>query len=335
MAHNINIVNGKASFFSRKEIPWHRLGQVVEDATNSEEAIKLAGLDYEVRKVKLFADLREINPEVKGKELPNYFATVRTDTLDVLGMVGNRYEIVQNSQAFDFVDDIVGSKQAVFETAGALGKGEKIFVTAKLPSNIRIKQTDDIIEKYLLFYGSHDGSSPVIAGLTPVRVVCNNTVNMALKNLSNKITLRHTRNVHEKLEIGRQLMGLYKVYSEEFQQVLNHLANIQITKETIQTAVNSIVLNSEEMRIIAEFGMGDERISTRKKNTIVDMYKYIDQGVGQDLHRGSALWAYNGISAYYSNGKKYKSDEDRFESITDGLANKQTQKMFDTIMALS
>ena len=343
MAHNINfnVQTNKHSFFSRKEIPWHKLGQVVEQALTSEEAIKAAGLDYDVAKVPIFADFRDL-PKVEtieqhkknGEKVPNYFATVRTDTRDVLGLVGNRYEVVQNSQAFDFVDEIVGSREAVFETAGALGKGEKIFVTAKLPGNIRIKGTDDIIEEYILFTSSHDASDPVIAGLTPVRVVCNNTLNMALKRLSNKIKLRHTKNVHDKIEMGLELMGLYRQYSMEFSETLNALCNVKATEDTLNSITQQLIFNSEEIVILNKEGLISDRISTRKKNQYEELQMYVDQGVGQELHRGTLLWIYNGVSSYYSNAKEYKSDEDRFVSITEGTANKVVQKTFNLVTNL-
>lgn len=342
MAHNINYSNGKHAFFSLKEKAWHGLGQIVQDAPTSEEAIKLAGLDYDVAKVPVYADFREL-PTLetneahakKGELVPNYFATVRTDNREVLGLVGNRYEVVQNIQAFNFIDDIVGSKEAIFETAGALGKGEKIFVTAKLPSYIRVQGTDDVIEKYILFHTSHDGSYPIIAGFTPIRIVCNNTLNMALKHMANKITLRHTVNVHDRLETARKLMGLYRKYSEEFESVINHLVNIPVTDATVEDTVSKLILTPSELLDVQHEGWDSDKISTRKKNMVDDLTVYIDQGIGQELHRGTALWLFNGVSSYYNNGKTYKNQEERFESLSDGLAYKQTQKMFQLVQTLT
>lgn len=343
MAHNINFnkTTNKHAFFSRKEIPWHDLGQVVEEALTSEEAIVAAGLDYEVFKVPVFADFRELpkldtveEHNAKGARVPNLYATVRNDTRQVLGSVGNRYEIVQNSRAFDFVDSIVGSKQAIFETAGALGNGEKIFVTAKLPNNIRIKDTDDIIENYILFTNSHDGSNPVIAGFTPIRVVCNNTLNMALNRLSNNIRLRHTKNVQEKIQIGLELMQLERRYSAEFSEILNVLANRPITAEEVGFVSKKLIFNDEEFRAITLEGLQTDKISTKKRNNYNELAMYIEDGVGQELHRGTALWLYNGVSSYYSNAKEYKSKEDRFNNIIDGTANKQTQIAFNLVTQL-
>lgn len=177
MAHNINYNEQKNqhSFFSVKEKPWHGLGQIVADYPTSAEAIEHAGLDFAVEKRKLFTydnenqngnpDSDIIIPEV---EVPGYFATMRTDTEQVLGVVGKDYEVVQNKDAFSFFDAIVGGDGIQYETAGALGKGERIFITAKLPGYIKVGR-EDLIEQYLFLTTSHDGYGSITAAFTPVR----------------------------------------------------------------------------------------------------------------------------------------------------------------------
>ncbi|RWY47382.1 DUF945 domain-containing protein [Mucilaginibacter gilvus] len=182
MAHNLNFnqQNNEYSFFSVKEKAWHNLGRIVDRYPTSAEAIQYAGLDYSVEKRPLFTYDTEnhygetdlIIPEIK---VPNYYATVRTDTEDVLGVVGRDYEIVQNVDAFQFFDAIVGGGDGIlYETAGALGKGERIFITAKLPDYVRVGK-DDLIEQYLFLTTSHNGFGSITAAFTPIRVVCNNS----------------------------------------------------------------------------------------------------------------------------------------------------------------
>lgn len=133
-------------------------------------------------------------PEVKVPklEVPGYFATVRTDTDQVLGMVGKDYKIVQNTDAFTFFDSIVGGDGIMCETAGALGSaGQKIFITAKLPDYIKVG-SDDLIEKYIFLTTTHDGSGSITAAFTPIRVICQNTLSMALSSCSNVVKIRHT-----------------------------------------------------------------------------------------------------------------------------------------------
>jgi phage/plasmid-like protein (TIGR03299 family) len=204
MAHNINFneQTGKHSFFSVKEKPWHGLGQIVSDYPNSKDALIFAGLDYKVEKRRLFAETNKFSiweeeNRVQKIEVPNFLATIRTDTQQVLGIVGNDYEVIQNTDAFNFFDIIVDGEGIQYETAGALGHGERIFITAKLPGYIKVG-SDDLIEKYLFLTTSHDGFGSITAAFTPIRIVCQNTLNAALGNCSNCIKIRHTQNAKEK-----------------------------------------------------------------------------------------------------------------------------------------
>jgi phage/plasmid-like protein (TIGR03299 family) len=169
MAHKLNFNKGNQtySFASNSEKAWHGLGQVVDQAMTAEEAIKLANLDYQVEKAPLYAGIEVPQPD-GGQEVPKIYspyedrvATYRTDTNEVLGLVGGRYEIVQNKEAFGFFDAIINEGEAIFETAGALGKGERIFVTAKLPNDLLVN--GEAMEKYIILTNSHDGSSSIIA----------------------------------------------------------------------------------------------------------------------------------------------------------------------------
>src|SRR5438046_2382619 len=181
MAHNLETKDGKTSFVAVGEVAWHGLGTYVEKAMKAEEAIKLGGLDFQVEK-------RPIQV-AGGKTIPNFFANVRTDTKDVLGVVSKDYQIVQNHEAFEFFDQIVDSGEAIYHTAGVLGIGERIFVTAKLPEDILVR--GEQVENYLLLTSGHNGRSPIQAGFTSIRVVCNNTLTAALSGLQNKVTIMH------------------------------------------------------------------------------------------------------------------------------------------------
>ena len=185
MAHNLNFNErtGLYSFFSVKQKAWHGLGQIVEQYPTSEEAIKYAGLNYEVAKSPLYIKGSNFVETPNGIEttdseqkVPNYFANIRTDNNAVLGVVGNDYHIVQNREAFSFFDAIVGGGDGIlYETAGALGKGERIFITAKLPGYIRVGNGNDVTEKYVFLTTSHDGSGSITAAFTPIRIVCQNS----------------------------------------------------------------------------------------------------------------------------------------------------------------
>lgn len=237
MAHNLNFneQTGKYSFFSTKQPAWHSLGQVVQDYPTSREAIAFAGLDYEVVKAPLFA---------KGSEpaidfaVPDQYATMRNDNNAIFGLVGKDYQIVQNADAFAFFDAIVGGGDGIlYETAGAIGQGERIFITAKLPGYIRVGSGDDVTEKYIFLSTSHDGSGSITAAFTPIRIVCQNTLNAAMRSASNVVRIRHTANAKQRLEDAHRVMGLADTLSLQLEGIFNDWSKVRIEDEQVKKLI--------------------------------------------------------------------------------------------------
>ena len=331
MAHNIHLneQTGKHSFFSVKEKAWHGLGQVVQDYPTSREAIKFAGLDYTVEKRKLFT-LNSIN-EDPAIEVPDFFATVRTDTDNILGIVGRDYEVMQNENAFSFFDAIVGGDDGIqYETAGALGKGERIFITAKLPGYIKVG-SDDLIEKYLFLTTSHDGFGSIMAAFTPVRIVCNNTLNAAFRNCSNAIKIRHTSNAKQRLEEAHKVMGISYRLSDYLEAAFDQWSKVRITdKEVMKLIQLAMVPNKEVLKNLND-GALDE-LSTCYKNMCDSVYEYAMSSPGQQTEttKGTVFGAYNSVTGYFQNLRNYKNDEAKLRSLLfGGTAQLRTQKAFN------
>jgi len=333
MAHDLNYNEKKKSFsmFSAKEKPWHGLGQVVDGALTSEEAIRMANLDYVVAKGELWIGYPEHLRERlgKGKKHPDSYVTFREDTGETFGIVGSKYTVVQNEKAFEFFDDIVGFKEAIFETAGALGKGETTFITAKLPKHIRVSG-NDVIERYLLFTNTHDGSKSIEVLFTPVRVVCNNTLQYALSTAASKYKIRHTRSAHDRMADAREVLGIENDMAEKTQELYKAMSGIRITDRQANGFINSMFLTSDEMEKLSEGLPYTEVLSTRKQNTIEDVQSYYAQGPGQamDTAAGTLWGAYNAVTGYYNNGKKYKDDNARMQSIMYGTDARVAAKAF-------
>lgn len=330
MAHNIyfNEKTQQHSFFSVKQKAWHNLGQIVEDYPNSEEALNFAGLNFEVEKRKLFTFGNDIfNPDAK---LINHFATVRTDTNQILGVVGKDYEIVQNKQAFTFFDAITGKNDGVFyETAGALGLGEKIFITAKLPDYIKVG-SDDLIEKYIFLTTSHDGSGSITAAFTPIRIVCNNTLNAALKNCSNVFKIRHTQSANETLKQAHKIMGISNQLADEMENIFNHWAKIKITdKQVLRLIEKALAPNKEALQAIEE-GQS-ELLSTSFKNITENDFEYAMCNETQQMTttKGTLFGAYNAVTGYLQNVKSYRDDESKLKSLLGGSGFNKTQSAFN------
>ena len=320
MAHNLNFRNGKASFAST-EVAWHKLGTKVESAMTSEEAIRLAQLDYDV------LQMPNVHRFPNGNEIisEESFFTYRNDTQEVLGKhVGKRYEIVQNRDAFTFYDAIVGQNKAVFVSAGVLGKGERIFVTAKMPDYIRIAGTDDLIENFVVLTSSHDGTGAVIAAISPVRIVCANTLKISLSQAINKVSVRHTTNAEANLAQAHKLLNISNDYITKASEAFNFLATKKMTDEQMKNLVTELFPSGRE-----------DKDSTRIINIREAVMTSYFSGIGQAEIMGSAWAGLNGLTHYFSNGKDYKDAESKFDNLVmEGASSKVTDKAMELLMAM-
>lgn len=341
MAHNINFneKTGRYSFFSVQQKAWHGLGQIVSEYPTSAEAIKHAGLDYEVAKSPLYTKssgiIQTSNSIEIGNcklEVPNYFANIRTDNHAVMGVVGKDYHIVQNRDAFNFFDAIVGGDDGIlYETAGALGNGERIFITAKLPGYIRVGNGDDVTEKYIFLTTSHDGSGSITAAFTPIRIVCQNTLNASLRSMSNVVRIKHTSGAKQRLDDAHKVMGLANTLSSQLECIFNEWAKVRVTDKEVKKLIQLALCPNKETLELIKKGAEDE-ISTVFKNTVEDTFAYamINDTQQMDTTKGTLFGAYNAVTGYYQNVRKYKDNEAKLQSIVmGGTAQLKSQKAFE------
>ncbi|UZJ63968.1 DUF945 domain-containing protein [Sphingobacterium sp. KU25419] len=341
MGHNLNFNQrtGKYSFFSVQEKAWHGLGQIVTDYPTSKEAIIHAGLDYEVIKAPLFtrADSMGIAQDgtvVDGMEIaiPNNFANIRSDNNAVLGVVGKDYQIVQNNEAFSFFDAIVGNGDGIlYETAGALGQGERIFITAKLPGYIRVGNGEDVTEKYIFLTTSHDGSGSITAAFTPIRIVCQNTLNASLRSMSNVVRIRHTAGAKQRLADAHKVMGLANTLSTELEGIFNRWAKVDIADKDVKKLIQLALCPNKETYELLRKGATDQ-LSSVFTNTVEEVFSYAMMADTQlmETTKGKLFGAYNSVTGYYQNVRKFRDDEAKLQSIVmGGTAQGRAQKAFD------
>lgn len=341
MAHNINYNSktGNYSFFSVKEKAWHGLGQIVEQYPTSQEAIKHAGLDYEVAKSPLYTKCSSFINTTNGIEMgsnelvvPDSFATIRTDNNTVLGVVGKDYQIVQNREAFSFFDAIVGGLDGIlYETAGVLGQGERIFITAKLPGYIRVGNGDDVTQKYIFLTTSHDGSGSITAAFTPIRIVCQNTLNASLRSMSNVVRIRHTSGAKQRLDDAHKVMGLADTLSTQLEGIFNNWAKVKVTDNEVKRLIQLALCPNKETLDLIKKG-AEEQISTVFKNTVEDAFAYAMVSDSQQMQttKGTLFGAYNAVTGYYQNVRSYKDSEAKLQSIVmGGTAQLKSQKAFE------
>ena len=323
MAHELNYdaKRGTYSFASASEKAWHGLGQIVENAMTAKEAIELANLGFNVEKRKILYDVPDM--DIPYKEIKGHYATVRTDNNDYLGIVRSRYEIVQNADAFSFFDSIVDEGEAIYQTAGVLGKGERIFLLAKLPEDFHIG--GEAIERYILLYNSHDGSSSVVAGLTPIRVVCNNTLQAALRSISNKVSITHVSGVKNKLQEAALVMGIASKYTESVQDIFNKMTDVKMSEgqyiDYFMDVFKPEIVTAENTT---------KEASTRLKNIVFSTMDFATTHPTQTTPEATGtLWgAYNAVSGYYNYVRDFKSREDKFKSQYFGDGEKKMLKSF-------
>lgn len=214
------------TMFSVREKPWHGLGTVVMEAPDSKEALKLAGLDWKVVQQPIFTDQGMVH---------GYKANIRSTDHEVLGVVSDRYKIIQNTDAFSFTDELLG-EGVRYETAGSLQRGKKVWLLARLPKEYII--AGDRISPYLVFSNTHDGSGAVRAAVTPVRVVCNNTLNLALSSAKRSFSMVHTGDIRGKVQEAKQTLFMADQYMEslgrEFEKLRKQKVSDQQVKEYME-----------------------------------------------------------------------------------------------------
>ena len=309
------------------EMPWHGLGTKVDKLMTADECLVTAGLDWKVTKEKIFAD-------VHGKRvfIPNKYATVRSTDYRPLGVVGASYKPVQNVDALNFMDALTETGEAKYETAGSLQLGRIIWVMAKIPNGVG----PDPVEKFLLCTTSHDGTSPVMVTATPVRVVCNNTLNAALKGAKNKFRIRHTTNVDDKIAEARKTLADSLVFFKKLEVTFDRMKDTKLTNEQLALAISTV------------FGAPDEdELSTRQENRLGQIEdKILDlsvSGAGTDLDgvKGTAWGGYNAITEYLDHftkikgGKGQTAEEKLMASTWFGTVAMKTQKAFDSILEIT
>lgn len=219
------------SMFYVREKPWHGLGTMVAEAPDSAAALRLAGLDWNVIQ-------KDIMTEDGDGIIPGFKANVRDRDGSVLGIVTDRYRVVQNAEAFSFTDELLG-EGVRYETAGSLQGGRRTWVLARLPHQYIINGEE--ISPYLVFMNAHDGSGAVKAAMTPVRVVCQNTLNLALSTAKRSWSFHHTGDISGKLDEARDTLLYAGQYMAELGRTFGKLAQIKLSDGKVTEFISDLI----------------------------------------------------------------------------------------------
>ena len=224
-----NMAANVETMFSVREKPWHGLGVIVEDAPSSKDALRLAGLDWRVVQKPLFTD----SGLVEG-----YKANIRESDDSVLGVVTDRYKVVQNTEAFAFTDNLLG-EGVKYETAGSLQGGKKVWILARLPREYIM--SGERITPYLVFSNTHDGSGAVKVAITPVRVVCNNTLNLALNTANRCFSMVHTGDIKGKIDEAKHTLFMADKYMEALGNEFDNMREHRITDQQVEEYIEMLL----------------------------------------------------------------------------------------------
>ena len=253
--------------------PWHGMGNPLDSLATAQEAIAAANLGWKVEQEAVIT--RE------GIELPGKFITVRSDTRQPLGVVGAQYKILQNDEAFTFFDRVTQDPHGPkYETAGSLWNGRKIWALAKMPEYFEVTK-DDVVAPYILLSNSHDGSSAVKMQLTPIRVVCQNTLNMAEASKGKGIKVRHSGDISLKIDKAQDALGLIRKSFDETFEVYKALANVEPSEDQVKQVMERLFPDTKSAR--AEL----------QRDRVLELAQV---GIGNAPVAGTAWALYNGVT---------------------------------------
>ncbi len=283
------------SMFYVREKPWHGLGVCVMEAPDSAHALELAGLDWKVVQKDVYTD--------DGFPVPGFKANVRETDDQVLGIVTDRYKVVQNDEAFAFTDELLG-EGVTYETAGSLQNGRKTWILARLPERYIIN--GDEITPYLVFMNSHDGTGSIKAAMTPVRVVCQNTLNLALSTAKRTWSTNHTGDIKGKLDDARYTLLYADQYMSELGKEIDAMSHKSLTDKQVYDMIDTIIPSSPDATPI-------QAKNTRRMREELKM-RYFDapdlQHVGKNAYR-----FINAVSDFATHSKPIRERSNYKESL--------------------
>jgi phage/plasmid-like protein (TIGR03299 family) len=309
----------------------------------SAEAIVAAGLDWEVEKKEIFTKdgLPEGDAEAQTERMvvvPGYYATVRKTDGRPLGVVGERYTPLQNKDAFAFFDEAVGSYEAMYETAGSLRGGKIIWIMSKMPGHVGT--SEDPIEMWLVLSNAHDGSRQLLMMASPVRVVCMNTLNIAISSAVANIEIRHTSGMMERVVDAREALGLTNIYFEQMGEAMNMLKEYRMTEEEIKKYVYGLfpLKVKNEDKLTGFEGVMNIELGPRIKTYVEKVLELTETGKGTGIPgvKGSAYGAFNAAVEFADHWQPVKGKNDsmlvrKLDSLWFGSAARFKQRAFDQI----
>lgn len=341
MAHELEIrADGTGVAAYAYKPAWHGLGVTVAGRMTAEECLhQVPELASPIVPEPVYALNKDTGDYV---QVPGYVANVREEDFKPLAVVGERYKILQNVDALSFLDDLVDSGEAKYESVISLKGGAKVALLASLPREVSIGS--EKLSTYVLLSNSHDGSSAITLAATPIRVVCQNTLTAALSSAKRQFKVRHTSSLSGRLSEARTALGVVFNYMSEFEAVADEMLNTTFTDDDFKNFLDELVPIPDEK------GRG-QTISTNTQDAIRNIaYNQLSiEESGKSVRvnlpdmdpiKNTKWWAYNAVSTYNQHfatsktTKRTSAEENRFRRVMGDSNASITDRAFGLLTAV-
>lgn len=309
------------------QTPWHGFGNSLEDYMTSETAIQAAGLDWQVKEKPLYFDGvnmksgLELDIEPDWQKIESHKALVRDRDNRVLSVMGSKYNVLQNFEAFDFTDNLVAEGELKYVTAGAVKDGQVVFMVAKIMSDPLEIVPGDVADKYVLLVNSHDGSFSVTVKFVATLVVCWNTLVAALAEKRRAMKIKHTRNMKKRMEEGKKILGLANEKYERMKRLAQEMARIKMSKKEF---------NDFAYKLVVPGNRSEDDLTNAQERSLENLNYLFVSGPGQEIEgRAGTVWgAHNAVTAWTSHVRETKHERIRYTLMGQGDAiNENAEKV--------
>lgn len=355
---NNQSVNVELTETGAKQPVYQLFGHTWNEPITAREAIADMGADFNVSKQPLIRVPQSVYDAIKnGEEVGNlnlskanlissHAATVRDDLDYTLGVVGADFSAVNNDKSLAFIDMLeeVSGHKVDITSGGVLGNGERFFIQGKLDKSCFLDGNKDEVEQYVVFTNGHNGQYSLACYMTPIRVVCQNSLNLSLRN-ANKVVFKHTKNLSARLdwemeENRRKALEVFKKsvkFTKEFEEAMLRLKTKEVTKNDTLDFTAKLYLSDAAYKLYQQNNRnwdGVDEISTRTKNQMNMLLDSINNGIGQKgYYEGTALHLINGLTTHQQNAMMWKDKDNQFNSLLEGTENTRLNKAYNLLLA--
>lgn len=328
MAHQIDNSNFRDNMAYVGKLPWHGLGQRMPNDASIEEWKIAAGLDWHIQKRPIFYGIENADGEREPMVIADRFAHVRSDTQAHLGIGSNRFQLMQPGDTLEFYRDLVSGSRFTIETAGALNGGAKVWALARCNLDLKLGNGRDILKPYLLLATANDGTMATVADFTTVRVVCNNTLSLAVGHNGGQAAIKVPHSRQFDADQVKSELGLIDTRLETFAADADALAAQRVTDEQAINYFIGLYAKTDDQNNVT-----NERNLKAVTGKLMHAYRN-GPGAELDSASGTAWGLMNAVTNFIDFSAVSRSEENRFSSGQFGHGAQLKARAFDSALEL-